>query len=64
MPTNQPSKQLRLKTIWPWIVLILVMTTAPYLLAWAAAPPDKQFIGTLVNPDDLSTYLAAMRQGG
>ncbi|MCP4424283.1 MAG: hypothetical protein GY803_07330, partial [Chloroflexi bacterium] len=40
------------------------MTTAPYLLAWAAAPPDKQFIGTLVNPDDLSTYLAAMRQGG
>lgn len=43
---------------------MLFLLTIPYVAAWSAAPEGKQFIGTLINPDDLSTYLAAMRQGG
>lgn len=58
------AKQLQRKTIWPWVVLMLLLLTIPYVVAWSAAPEGKQFIGTLINPDDLSTYLAAMRQGG
>ncbi len=63
MPENSDS-QLTLRNILPWVVVFLVLISLPYLVAWLRPPPGKVFVGTFVNPDDLSTYLAAIRQGG
>ncbi len=63
MPENT-SSQLTLKSILPWALLFLALMSLPYLVAWLGPPPGKVFVGTFVNPDDLSTYLAAIRQGG
>jgi len=43
---------------------VLLFSLLPYLVGWLAAPEGKQFVGVFINPDDFSTYLAAMRQGG
>ena len=61
MPSE--SKQIGARSVWPWVIILLILVTGPYLLAWALAPPGHTFTGTLVNPDDLSVYLSAMRQG-
>lgn len=57
------DEALRLRPLWPWIVLILLLCTAPYLAAGLLAPPGQRFSGSLVNHDDFSVYLSAMRQG-
>ena len=58
------DRPLPFRTILPWILGVLLFSLLPYLVGWLAAPEGKQFIGVFVNPDDFSTYLAAMRQGG
>jgi len=55
---------LTLRRILPWSVLFLVLISLPYGAAWLSPPAGKVFVGTFVNPDDLSTYLSAIRQGG
>jgi hypothetical protein len=59
---DQPAS-LRIRALWPWMLLVLTLVSLPYLVAWLAAPPETNFAGSLVNHDDLSVYLAAMRQG-
>jgi hypothetical protein len=46
-----------------WGLLLLVCLWWPYELAARLAPPGSEFLGALVNPEDLSVYLAAIRQG-
>ena len=60
---NSDSNQLRLRTVAPWIMAALLLSSAPYALAWLSAPAGKVFTGGLVNPDDVSAYIAALRQG-
>lgn len=60
---SKDNNSLSLKTISPWILLFLGWSNLPYLLAWLRPPAGKQFVGTFVNQDDLSTYLSAIRQG-
>ena len=43
-------------------VLVVAVTTLPYLLAYHV-PPDHVFTGILVNPADGNSYLAKMREG-
>lgn len=45
------------------LIMILVGTTLPYLLAWLATPAGTVFTGALLNPDDVGVYVSAMRQG-
>ncbi len=53
------------KTAVPWLWLLLAMgiTSLPYLIVYATTPPGQIFTATLINPDDTSVYLSAMRQG-
>ncbi len=46
-----------------WIFLALFLATLPYLWVTAVAPPGQVFTATLINPDDTSVYLSAIRQG-
>lgn len=54
---------LRLRTIAPWIVLVLALSAAPYAIAAILTPRGAAFSGALINPDDASVYLSALRQG-
>lgn len=46
-----------------WFILVFVLVTLPYIWVAAMTPPGQVFTATLVNPDDTSVYLSAMRQG-
>ncbi len=59
---NLPDN-LSIKALLPWIMLALLFIILPYLTTWMMTPPGYRFLGTLVNLDDTSVYLSAMRQG-
>src|SRR5690606_31339433 len=43
--------------------LLVLLLTLPYLVAWLSTPDGMVFSGALLNPDDMSVYVSAMRQG-
>jgi hypothetical protein len=48
------------------VILILVycaLIAAPFVVAWATAPPDTTFSGMLINRMDYASHLAKMQQG-
>jgi hypothetical protein len=57
------TNRLSFKELAPWMLVALLIALAPYLYGWLSAPPGMTFSGALVNQDDLSTYLSAIRQG-
>ena len=57
------KKPLTFKTTWPFVLVSLTLVFGPLLVAWLLTPREYVFIGTLVNNNDFSGYLAAMRQG-
>lgn len=57
------GQDLPLKKLLPFIVCFLLMGTVPFVVAWAIAPEEKVFAGGLINVDDVSVYLSAIRQG-
>jgi hypothetical protein len=60
----QPSRnELAFHQVIIYMVAALALSTAPYIAAWALTPPGKSFSGALFNPDDVSVYISAMRQG-
>ena len=52
---------------WRWVALValalMIVSSLPYLVAWAATPEGARFTGLLVNPLDGHSYIAKMRQG-
>lgn len=52
---------------WRWVfvasALLMVTISLPFIWAYAAATPDSQFMGVLVNPVDGASYQAKMYQG-
>ncbi len=44
------------------IVAVLVITALPYVFAYRSAPPDKQFMGVMVNIPDHFQYFSWMRE--
>ena len=52
---------------WRWVVpvalAVLIATSLPYLVAWAATPEGARFTGLIFNPQDGNSYIAKMRQG-
>lgn len=56
-------RTLFLRSVIPWIVVVLLAITLPYLFAWWRTPEGSWFTGALLNPDDLGVYISAMRQG-
>lgn len=59
----QINQSLPYKKVLPWICILLLLSAIPYISGLLVVPENKLFVGTFVNPDDLSTYLSAMRQG-
>jgi hypothetical protein len=60
----KPSSKNNLqKTLLLVIFGILLIGIVPFLVAWGLTPPDKVFSGALINQDDMSVYLSAIRQG-
>jgi hypothetical protein len=46
-----------------WAVVLIVISTLPYLIAYLATPGDLFYAGFLSNPQDGNAYLAKMQQG-
>ena len=63
----KPSIAQCLRDDWRWLIagtaVLLALTSAPYLYAYAHAPAGGAFGGLLANPLDGQTYLAKMAQG-
>jgi hypothetical protein len=62
MTTDRISKKEWFRVV-IWAIVILAISSLPYLVAWIATPPGYQFGGIVVNPLDGNSYLAKMRQG-
>ncbi len=45
------------------VVLVTLLTSAPYLIGWAASEPERPFSGVLMLPGDMYSYFAKMRLG-
>jgi hypothetical protein len=52
---------------WRWVALVtlalVIASSLPYLIAWAATPEGAHFTGLVFNPQDGNSYVAKMRQG-
>ncbi|MEA3374704.1 MAG: hypothetical protein U9R72_00655 [Chloroflexota bacterium] len=52
---------------WRWVagavVVLVVVSSLPYAIAWATTPEGAGFTGLVFNPQDGHSYLAKMRQG-
>ncbi len=57
------SSKKALNTLRSTIIGILLIGIIPFLVAWWLTPPGKVFGGALINQDDMSVYLSAIRQG-
>ncbi|MBI5670128.1 MAG: hypothetical protein HZC41_19195 [Chloroflexi bacterium] len=44
------------------ILVVLALTAVPYVFAYRTAPPDKQFMGVMVNIPDHFQYFSWMRE--
>jgi hypothetical protein len=44
-------------------VVVVAISSVPYLLGYLSATPDTEFGGFLIDPDDGFSYLAKMQQG-
>jgi hypothetical protein len=75
LPQSQPQPQTGvlplstasiLRSEWTFviatIVAILFLTSLPFLYAYLTAPPDKQFMGIMVNVPDHAQYFSWMRE--
>ena len=62
IPTQRPPSWAEWRPVFAISVVIVALSSVPYLLAYAV-PPDHVFAGVLVNPGDGNSYLAKMRQG-
>jgi hypothetical protein len=58
-----PVKRAELRWVVTRSLLILILSSLPYLYACWNAGPELQFIGFISNPLDGNSYLAKMRQG-
>lgn len=61
-PMNE-AKPLTLRAVAPYVLAALLLSMGPYLAAWLFPPDGMQFTGALVNHNDISVYLSALRQG-
>jgi hypothetical protein len=52
---------------WRWLagmtLALMLISSLPYLIAWARAPEGAHFTGLIFNPQDGNSYIAKMRQG-
>ncbi len=52
---------------WRWLfinsVIIMLITSLPYLYGWWLSTPQNQFSGFFMGVEDANSYLAKMRQG-
>ncbi|MGB8646407.1 MAG: hypothetical protein WCF84_14305 [Anaerolineae bacterium] len=44
-------------------LVLVALTTVPYILGYALSGTDKEFSGVIMNPEDSNSYLAKMQEG-
>jgi hypothetical protein len=54
---------LSIRQIASWLILGFLLILLPYIWVEFTAPSGQSFTATLINPDDTSVYLSAIRQG-
>ena len=42
---------------------VLIVTSVPYLVGWAASTPERVFVGFVIDVEDIHSYLAKMQLG-
>jgi hypothetical protein len=52
------------RTVIVWSILILAVTSIPYLFAYVTAPADSEFMGIIYNVHDYGAYRSWIRQAG
>lgn len=61
--TGQPGKDAHdLKFVLTVIAVVLVVTSLPYLYGYLSTPPDKQFMGIMLDAPDHGQYFSWMRE--
>ena len=67
LPASDSASGVRLFARREWllvgvfIIVILAITALPYVYAYRSAPPDRQFMGVMVNIPDHFQYFSWMR---
>ncbi len=46
-----------------WALLLMLVTSLPYLWGWHVSSPERVFVGFMYNVEDGNSYLAKMQQG-
>ena len=46
-----------------WILIILIITSIPYLIGALSSTPDRVFSGFVIAVEDGNLYLAKMNEG-
>jgi hypothetical protein len=57
-----PTTSAERRFVWSVILIVLALTTLPYLYAYLSAPPGRQFMGIMVNVPDHAQYFSWYRQ--
>nr|HMN61990.1 hypothetical protein [Anaerolinea sp.] len=48
--------------VWVVIALVLLVTSIPYVYGYLSTPPDKQFMGIMLDEPDHAQYFSCMRE--
>jgi hypothetical protein len=64
MPSSRSSNitAAEWRFVWSIIAIVLVVTTLPYVYGYVSAPPDKQFMGIMLDVPDHGQYFSWMRE--
>lgn len=66
MNSSQPASRLitwqEWRFVWIVIIAILLLTSLPYVYGYISAPPDKQFMGLMLDIPDHAQYLSWWRE--
>ncbi|MBK9050744.1 MAG: hypothetical protein IPL78_07460 [Chloroflexi bacterium] len=66
MTSTSPASPIITRAEWRFVafivLLVLVLTSVPYLFGWLTAPPEKQFMGIMLDVPDHGQYFSWMRE--
>lgn len=66
MTSTSPASPIITRAEWRFVALVvlfvLVLTSLPYLFGWLTAPPEKQFMGIMLDVPDHGQYFSWMRE--
>ncbi len=61
LPTTKSISSKEWRFVWVIIAIILIITSLPYVYGQLSSPPDKQYMGLMINVPDHAQYLSWWR---